>query len=275
LHRGSFLVASEGSAYHTRVRHGFAVVPYTHVYCLDVEFMIASSAIAPNPPSVNWDDVKTVLLDMDGTLLDLRFDNYFWMELVPERFAARHGMDAEIAREQLTARFTAKQGSLDWYCLDYWTRELQLDIAAMKREVAAHVRFLPGAPEFLERLRSAGLQVVLVTNAHANSLSVKHERTGLMDLVDAVVSSHQYGLPKEHAGFWPRLQAEIGFDSHAALFVDDSLAVLRAARAHGIGQVIAVARPDSTQPPRTIVDFPCVATVADLVIPTSGTPVTR
>ena len=214
---------------------------------------------------MRWDDVRTVLLDMDGTLLDLRFDNYFWLELVPERFAARHGLELVAARELLAPRFTAKQGSLDWYCLDYWTRELQLDIAAMKREVAMHVQFLPGAQAFLERLRAAGLHVVLVTNAHADSLSVKHERTGVRDLVDLVVSSHQYGMPKEHAAFWPRLQEQIGFDPRAALFVDDSLSVLRAARAHGIGQVIAVARPDSTLPPRAIVEFPYVASVADLL----------
>ena len=218
-------------------------------------------------PVVRWDEVQTVLLDMDGTLLDLRFDNYFWLELIPQRFAARHGLAHEAAREQLFSRFAAKQGSLDWYCMDYWTRELQLDLAGLKREVAEQVRFIPGAQRFLERLRESKLRVVLVTNAHGDSLAVKHERTGLIGLVDAVVTSHRYGMPKEHAAFWPRLEAELGFDPRRALFVDDSLAVLRAARAHGIGQVIAVTRPDSTQPPRHIADFPCVASVADLEIP--------
>ena len=215
-------------------------------------------------PVVRWEDVQTVLLDMDGTLLDLRFDNYFWLELIPQRFAARHGMDTATARARLMAWFAAKEGSLDWYCMDYWTRELQLDLAGLKREVGAQVRFIPGAQQFLKRLRGAGLRVVLVTNAHGNSLTVKHEQTGLMGMVDAVVSSHQYGMPKEHAAFWPRLEKEVGFDPQRTLFVDDSLAVLRAARAHGISQVVAVTRPDSTRPPRDAADFPCVATVADL-----------
>ena len=36
----------------------------------------------------DWRAIDTVLLDMDGTLLDLRFDNYFWLELVPRKYGA-------------------------------------------------------------------------------------------------------------------------------------------------------------------------------------------
>jgi putative hydrolase of the HAD superfamily len=222
---------------------------------------------SPLSPLVRWDNVETVLLDMDGTLLDLRFDNYFWLELIPQRFAQRHGLSLDAARAKLLPRFAVKQGSLDWYCTDYWTRELELDVAGLKREVGGQVCFVPGAPEFLKRLRRAALQVVLVTNAHADSLAIKHERTGLIGMVDAAFSSHRYGVPKEHPQFWRKLQADVGFDSAQTLFVDDSLAVLRAARNHGIEQVIAVARPDSTRPPREISEFPSIATVADLLVP--------
>ncbi len=214
--------------------------------------------------AVRWDEVETVLLDMDGTLLDLRFDNYFWLELLPERFAARHAMQIGAARTALQARFAARQGSLDWYCTDYWSRELQLDIAALKREVSAQVRFIPGAEQFLGQLRNAGLQVVLVTNAHRDSLTIKHEQTGLIGLVDAAFTSHQYGVPKEHPEFWLKLQADVDFDPASTLFVDDSLAVLRAARNHGIAQIVAIAQPDSTLARRDITEFPSVPTIAAL-----------
>jgi putative hydrolase of the HAD superfamily len=42
--------------------------------------------------AIDWSRIDTVLLDMDGTLLDLRFDNWFWQELIPSRYAAAHGL---------------------------------------------------------------------------------------------------------------------------------------------------------------------------------------
>ena len=32
---------------------------------------------------IDWTRIDTILLDMDGTLLDLGFDNFFWREHVP------------------------------------------------------------------------------------------------------------------------------------------------------------------------------------------------
>jgi putative hydrolase of the HAD superfamily len=213
----------------------------------------------------HWDALDLVLLDMDGTLLDLRFDNYFWLELVPERFAQHHGLTLEAAREVLTPRFAARQGTLDWYCTDYWSKELELDIAGLKREVREQVRYLPGAEQFLGELRRRQLQVVLVTNAHPDSLAIKAQQTGLLQYFDAAISSHRYQSPKEHPDFWQRLQAELAFDSRRVLFVDDSLAVLRAARNFGIAQVFAVVHSDSSQEPRKVEEFTAVSAVMELL----------
>jgi putative hydrolase of the HAD superfamily len=49
------------------------------------------------------------------------------------------------------------------------------------------------------------------------------------------------------------------------LFVDDSLPVLRAARAAGIGAIYAVRRPDSSAPARSQQEFPAVDAVAELL----------
>lgn len=213
----------------------------------------------------DWSSIDAVLLDMDGTLLDLRFDNDFWLRLVPERFAQRHSLTIDAAREQLAPRFAAVQGTLDWYCTDYWSRELGLDIAALKREVRDQVRYLPGAEMFLAELRRRGLRTVLLTNAHRDSLDIKAAQTDLARHFDAIVSSHQYRAPKESAEFWRRAQEQLQFDVRRSLFVDDSLAVLRAARRFGIAQVFAIAHPDSGDDPRQITEFPSVPAVSDLL----------
>jgi HAD superfamily hydrolase (TIGR01509 family) len=210
---------------------------------------------------LRWDQIETVLLDMDGTLLDLRFDNYFWLEVLPVHYAQRHDLSLEAARAQLTPLFVAKQGSLDWYCIDFWTRELSLDIAQLKREVREHVRFLPGAERFLQTLHERGLDPVLVTNSHRGVLEIKTGQTGVARYFRRIVSSHDLGVPKERSEFWTLLQAQLAYDPARCLFVDDSLAVLNAARAHGIGQIFAISRPDSTQHARQIDGFATVERV--------------
>jgi 5'-nucleotidase len=212
-----------------------------------------------------WDQIDTVLLDMDGTLLDLRFDNYFWLELIPERYARQHQLSLEAARAALKPRFVAKQGTLDWYCIEFWSRELSLDVARLKHEAREHVRFLPGAEAFLQALRARRMPTVLVTNAHHGALRIKTWQTGLDRYFDRIVSSHDFGVPKEHPQFWVRLQAELLLDPQRCLFVDDSMPVLKAARAHGIGQIYAIARPDSTQASREMQEFATIEGVADLL----------
>jgi putative hydrolase of the HAD superfamily len=157
---------------------------------------------------------------------------------------------ADQAIPQLHARFDAKRGTLDWYCIDHWSEELDFDIAALKAEMHGHIRYLPGALGFLGAMRARGKRLLLTTNAHPISLEVKNRTTGLARHFDELVSSHEFGIPKEEPAFWDRLAQSHGVDPASTLFVDDSAAVLRAARAAGVRQVYQVLWPDSTQPPR-------------------------
>jgi len=216
-------------------------------------------------PAVDWSIIDTVLLDMDGTLLDLRFDNWFWQEHIPWRYASAQGLDEEQAQRLLTPKFAAVRGTLQWYCIEYWSDELQLDIAAIKREMLAKVAFLPGAEQFLMRLQASGKRRVLVTNAHPATFDLKNTRVGLNGYFDACHSSHQFAFPKEHAAFWRLLAAEEGFAPERTLFVDDSVSVLQAARDFGIGWLRAVRRPDSGLPAQSTGDFIGIDRVADLM----------
>jgi HAD superfamily hydrolase (TIGR01509 family) len=205
---------------------------------------------------VNWDAVEWVILDMDGTILDLAYDNYFWRELVPQRYAALHGLTTEQARAQLMPRFLEVQHTLPWYCTDYWSQVTGINMAQLKREIRHLIGPLEGAVDFLHAVRASGRQLWLATNAHRDSWSLKLEQTGLTPLFDRIVSSHEFGAPKEDARFWQRFMARHPFTRERALFVDDSLPVLRAARDFGIGQVVAISHPDTSQPPRAMDEFP-------------------
>jgi HAD superfamily hydrolase (TIGR01509 family) len=215
--------------------------------------------------AVDWDGIDTVLVDMDGTLLDLAFDNFFWLELVPQRFASLNGLTLDAAREHLSPRFDAAAGTLSWYCLDHWTRDLGMDLKALKRLHRHLIRFLPGAPEFLAAVRGRGKRLHIVTNAHRDTYEVKAEQTGIDRLVDAVTCSHDFAAPKESTAFWRSLERHDPFDRKRTLLIEDSVAVLAAARNHGLVHTVAIRRPDSRLPARPITDFAAVDGVAELV----------
>ena len=215
--------------------------------------------------TLDWNAIDTVLVDMDGTLLDLAFDNFFWLELVPERYADRHGLQLGEARRRLIERFDGAAGTLAWYCVEHWTRALELDIKSLKRAHKHLIRFLPRAPEFLGAVRARGKPVFIVTNAHHETIAVKAEHTGIDTLVDGLFCSHELAAPKETVEFWERLQQRQHFDRERTLLIEDSLAVLGAARAFGIEHTLAIRRPDSSRAPRMIADFPSVEGVAELI----------
>jgi 5'-nucleotidase len=214
---------------------------------------------------VDWDCIDTVLVDMDGTLLDLNFDNLFWLHIVPESYARARGLTVAAAQAALAPRFTAKVGTLDWYCLDHWTRDLGMDLKTLKHEHRGHIRFLPGAQEFLASARARGKRMVVVTNAHRDTFAVKAEQTGIDRLVDRVVCSHDLAAPKESAAFWQALERHEPFDVQRTLLIEDSLAVLAAAHAYGVRHTLAIRRPDSKQPSRAISGFASIEGVFELV----------
>ncbi len=151
------------------------------------------------------DHIDTLLLDLDGTLLDLAFDTHFWHEVVPEYFGRTRGMTASEALEkEIGPRLRSAEGTLNWYSLDYWSRMLELDLSAIKSEHDSRIAWLPGAQDFLQRQRAAGRRLVLATNSHPETLRIKDEKVAIRPLLDAVYSSHQFGAPKEHAEFWLR-----------------------------------------------------------------------
>jgi len=214
---------------------------------------------------LDWTTIDTVFLDMDGTLLDLHFDNYFWLEHVPMRFAQANETTVEEAKQELFPRFRKMEGTIEWYCIDYWSNELGLDIAMLKEEVDHLIAVFPHVTDFLDAARTAGKRVVLVTNAHGKSLSLKMNRTQLGGHFDALICSHDFGIPKENPDFWGQLQNKESYQKNTTLLVDDSLAVLRSADNYGIKHLCAIYKPDSKSPEREILEFPAIHSFLEIM----------
>jgi HAD superfamily hydrolase (TIGR01509 family) len=217
-------------------------------------------------PSMPWRDIDTVLLDMDGTLLDLHYDEHFWLQHLPARYAELHGISHAMALLEMKPLFENNAGTLNWYCLDFWSAELKLPIRDLKLEIAHLIALRPDAETFLAAIKQAGKRVIMITNAHRDSLSLKMERIELAPYFERLISSHDYGFPKENPQFWDALQADIAFDPARSLFIDDTLPILRSARNFGIAHLLAVSEPNSQKGPKDTEEFDAVKDFRELMV---------
>ena len=213
----------------------------------------------PHPQlEIDWKNINTVLLDMDGTLLDLHFDDHFWQEYLPERYAEQNHLSINGAKDILVPKFKKMEGTLEWYCLDFWSKELQMNIPELKAELSHLITIHDGVIHFLDSLHRLGKKILLVTNAHPDALTLKMEKTALAHKFDQLITSHEFGLPKEDPEFWHKLVDKHYFEPENTIFIDDSLPVLRSAKTFGINHLYTIRKPSSHKPVRNITEFPMV-----------------
>lgn len=208
-----------------------------------------------NVPRVDWTKVDHVLLDMDGTLLDLAFDNDFWGHQIHAHYAALNKRSYESVVREFEPIFRSVEGTLNWYSTDHWSAQYRFDVIELSKNFSANIRWLEHAESFLINLRRAGIQTTILTNAHPDIVTLKHAVTGICDYVDTVISSHEIGYAKEHPLFWKnafsRTKISIDdLDEGRVLFFDDSQPVLNAAMSAGITYSVMICAPDSTRPPK-------------------------
>lgn len=213
----------------------------------------------------SWDEIDDVLLDMDGTLLDRHFDNFFFEEELPRRYASIHCLTFEDARDRLMTMYRSVEGELAWTDLHYWTERVGIDVVALHKELDHMIGFLPGAEEFLRELRRLGKRVTIVTNAHEAGVAVKTAKTGLDRHVDRIVDAYTVGYLKMRAEYWPACRDLIGFDPDRSLYIDDDEDCLFAARQFGVGRIVHSAKSSSQLPPSPSASFVSVERLSRLV----------
>ncbi|WP_076541322.1 GMP/IMP nucleotidase [Shewanella sp. UCD-KL21] len=205
-----------------------------------------------------WHKIDTVLLDMDGTLLDLHFDNHFWLTLVPQQLSTQKQISLAQAQALVEQSYHKVVGTLDWYCIDFWQQQLDLDILTLHYSLVERIQMRQDSMPFLEALATAGKQRILLTNAHPKSLELKLEHTELARGLDKMMSSHETGYPKEHPEFWKHAFQQYDLDPSRCLFVDDNENILEASRLAGVGFQLGISNPDSQKPNKDFIDFPAI-----------------
>ena len=201
---------------------------------------------------VNLSNIQSVFLDMDGTILDLHFDNYFWLTHLPKVYSSQNEISNDEALKILQPIFEKHQATLNWYCVNFWSEELSIDIMKHKAEVAQKIGYRPQAQAFIEHCQKQVMDFRLITNGHREVLNLKTKYTQIDKYFSDLVCSHELNAPKEDMEFWHNLQKQKPFNPKTTVFIDDSEAVLDTAKKYGIQHLYSIAKPDSTKQRETI-----------------------
>jgi len=201
------------------------------------------------------DEIKYILLDMDGTLLDLYFDDYFWGHLVPEKYAEKHNITFGTAKESLYKTYKQHERTLNWCDIDFWSKELHLDIPALKEQIRHLIEVHPHVIDFLKMMRRHRKKIFLLTNAHFKTVKIKFNKTQIGKYFDDVLCSFDVGYPKEYIEFWQGAEKKLKFEREKSLFVDDTEDVLRTAKDFGIKHILFKARANSKSEPKKAEGF--------------------
>ena len=192
----------------------------------------------------SWNDIKTVLLDVDGTLLDLHFDNSVWNNSLPEAFARKHNLSLSESRSNLYQHMRKVRGKIEFYSFDYWASFTKIDIERLHELQQEKIAFRKDAEWFLSKI-SSKKATFIATNADRKSFGIKDTKLGLTSKVKGVFSSQDFQSPKEEQAFWSAVQNATGFEGSTTLMIDDNEKVLEAAATFGIEHLRFVETPDS------------------------------
>ena len=212
---------------------------------------------------MKWNSIETFFLDLDGTLLDLAFDNFFWHEHLPYVYANSKDIEFEKAKEDFEKMYKNKENSIQWYSLSYWSEILEIDLCSELLRVKNKIRTLNNSEKFLQILKERKVRIYLLTNCPRYMLHVKLNQVRFWKFFDEIISSEDFGYPKETDEFWNLLQKKFKYKKTSTVFIDDSKNVLDFSVKSGLNNVFLISKPDSNKEKQGTYGYKSIDSLAD------------
>lgn len=183
-------------------------------------------------------DERAVLWDLDGTLVDT--GELHWAAWV-ETLAAE---GRPLAREQFLGTFGQRNASF----LGAWLgpRAGAADIGRVGEAKEALFRrlirergcaLLPGAREWLERLRRDGWRQAVASSAPRLNVEAMLDGAGIRDFFEATVAAEDVAIGKPDPQVFLTAAARLGVDPACCLVVEDAVAGIEGARRAGMTSI--------------------------------------
>ncbi len=113
-------------------------------------------------------------------------------------------------------------------------------LGTMRKASIEWLRVFPGTVEMLNKLKSSGAKIYILSNAQSSFTAAEIKQTGLWDMFDGILMSSDVGVAKPDPAFFEKLFEIYGIDKTTAVMIgDDSYSDGQGANSVGIPYVYA------------------------------------
>ena len=170
--------------------------------------------------------VRFVSLDLDGTIVNRDYVDYFWLELVPTLYSERHGLNLEDAKREVQRQYDEiGPKDLRWYNPEYWFQRFGLDSGMLSwalEEAGRFVKPYRDALEFIEAVKGE-VQLVLSTSASCEFIKLVFARVPELEQAFAHVfsSTSDFSLPGKPPEFYKAILKQLGAEPSEIIHAGD------------------------------------------------------
>ena len=150
---------------------------------------------------VKLNSTTAILSDLDGVILDLKYDIKFWQSWLPEHVANQTNQSIEETQAEIQAEINKQRGTLNFYNLSYWDDLLNVDCMQIIKENEEKCSYLEGSYEALLKLSTLKNPKHILTNGDPRVQEYKAHSQDFRRFFDSIFYSMHAGYPKEKRNF--------------------------------------------------------------------------